>query len=157
MQCVPRADVPGAVAPVEDSIGVMQALFAPFPETVFPRTLNATSLAELMAAPLACSVPLPQGLYQHAKRLFPDLFYLETTTSAHDLHPSLITALQTPWPSGSPTELLLTPFWEAVGYKLPEFAAGHLGIAVSENRSVRCISLYCPIWHWTTHILQLVR
>ena len=35
-----------------------------------------------------------------------------------------------------PTELLLTTFWDTVGYKLPEFAAGHLGIAVSENRSV---------------------
>ncbi len=162
MQFVPRADIPGAVASVDDSIGVMQALFAPFPETVFPRTLNATSLAGLMAAPLACRVPLPQSQYQHAKRLFPDLFCPETTISAHDLHPSLVTALQTSWPTGSPTKLLLTPFWEAVGYKLPEFAAGHLGIAVSENRLVGCISLYCLIWHLdhtycaTCHMIHLV-
>ncbi len=39
-------------------------------------------------------------------------------------------------PTGTPTELLLTSFWDTVGYKLPEFAAGHLGIPVSQNRSV---------------------
>lgn len=129
---------------MDDSIGVMQALFAPFPETTFPKTLNVTSLARLMAAPLACRVPLPQSQYQHANRLFPDLFCSETTTSAHDLHPFLITALQAPWPTGTPTELLLTPFWDTVGYKMPEFAAKHLGMAVSQNRSAG-ISLYCVL------------
>ncbi|DBA94012.1 TPA: hypothetical protein ACH3X1_001664 [Trebouxia sp. C0004] len=127
--------ISGATASVDDSIGVMQALFAPFSETAFPKSLNATSLAGLMAAPLACRVPLPQSQYQHAKRLFPDLFCPETTISAHDLHPFLVTALQTSWPTGTPTELLLTPFWDTVGYKMPEFAAGHLGMAVSQNRN----------------------
>lgn len=118
---------------------------------MFPRTLDTTSLAGLLGAPLACRVPLPQSQYQHANRLFPDLFCPETTISAHDLHPFLITALQASWPTGSPTELLLTSFWDTVGYKLPEFAAGHLGIAVSENRSVGvslqvgCPSCNCPI------------
>ena len=121
---------------MEDSIGVMQSLFAPFPETMFPRTLDTISVAGLLKAPLACKVPLTQSHYQHAYRLFPDLFCPETTTSAHDLHPHLITALQASWPTGTPTELLLTPFWDTVGYRLPEFAAGHLGIAASENRSV---------------------
>ena len=136
MQAFLGAGIPRAVASVEDSIGVMQALFAPFPDTAFPRTLNAASLAGLMAAPLACRVPLPQSQCQHARRLFPDLFCPETTISAHDLHPFLVTALQASWPNGTPTELLLTPFWDTVGYKLPEFAAGHLGMPVSENRSV---------------------
>ncbi len=130
------AGIPRAVTSVEDSIGVMQALFAPFPETTFPRTLDATSLAGLMAAPFACRVPLPQSQYQHARRLFPDLFCPETTTSAHDLHPFLVTALQASWPTGTPTELLLTSFWDTVGYRLPELAAGHLGLPVSQNRSV---------------------
>jgi len=130
------ADIPGAVRSVDDSIGVMQSLFAPFPETMFPRTLDITSLAGLLGAPLACRVPLPQSQYQHTNRLFPCLFCPETTVSAHDLHPFLTTALQASWPTGSPTELLLTTFWDTVGYKLPEFAARHLGIAVSENRSV---------------------
>ncbi|KAL3150158.1 hypothetical protein ABBQ32_000020 [Trebouxia sp. C0010 RCD-2024] len=129
------SDISGAVKSVDGSIGVMQSLFAPFPETMFPRTLDTTSLAGLLGAPLACRVPLPQSQYQHANRLFPDLFCPETTISAHDLHPFLITALQASWPTGSPTELLLTTFWDTVGYKLPEFAAGHLGIAVSENRN----------------------
>ncbi|KAL0023742.1 hypothetical protein WJX77_000108 [Trebouxia sp. C0004] len=129
------ADISGAVKSVDDSIGVMQSLFAPFPEIMFPRTLDTTSLAGLLGAPLACRVPLPQSQYQHANRLFPGLFCPETTISAHDLHPYLITALQASWPTGSPTELLLTTFWDVVGYKLPEFAAGHLGIAVSENRN----------------------
>ena len=121
---------------MDDSIGVMQSLFAPFPEIMFPRTLDTTSLAGLLGTPLACRVPLPQLQYQHANRLFPALFCPETTISAHDLHPYLITALQASWPTGSPTQLLLTTFWDVAGYKLPEFAAGHLGIAVSGNRSV---------------------
>ncbi|KAL0034237.1 hypothetical protein WJX77_004781 [Trebouxia sp. C0004] len=37
--------ISGATASVDDSIGVMQALFAPFSETAFPKSLNATSLA----------------------------------------------------------------------------------------------------------------
>ena len=138
-----HADISGAVKSVDDSIAVMQNLFAPFPETMFPRALDTTSLAGLLGAPLACRVPLTQSQYQHANRLFPDLFCPETSISAHDLHPTLITALQASWPTGSPTELLLTPFWDTVGYKLPEFAAGHLGIAVSENRLV-VVSLWCP-------------
>ena len=112
----------------------MQALFAPFSETAFPKTLNVTSLADLMAAPLTCRVPLPQLLYQHARRLFPDLFCPETTTSAHDLYPFFITALQACWPTGDPTELLLTSFWDTVGYKMPEFAARHLAMPVCQNR-----------------------
>ncbi|DBA97112.1 TPA: hypothetical protein ACH3X1_014883 [Trebouxia sp. C0004] len=139
------ADISGAVKSVDDSIGVMQSLFAPFPEIMFPRTLDTTSLAGLLGAPLACRVPLPQSQYQHANRLFPGLFCPETTISAHDLHPYLITALQASWPTGSPTELLLTTFWDVVGYKLPEFAAGHLGIAVSENS------------FWTMYLLLVVR
>ena len=35
MQFVPHADIPGAVAPVDDSVEIMQALFAPFLETAF--------------------------------------------------------------------------------------------------------------------------
>ena len=68
------AGIPRAVTSVEDSNGVMQALFAPFPETTFPRTLNAASPAGLMPAPLACRVPLPQSQYQHARRLFQTCF-----------------------------------------------------------------------------------
>lgn len=154
LHLVPSAGISGATASVDDSIGVMQALFAPFSETAFPRTLNATSLAGLMAAPLACRVPLPQSQYQHAKRLFPDLFCPETTISAHDLHPFLVTALQALWPTGTPTELLLTTFWDTVGYKMPEFAAGHLGMAVSQNRSAGS-SLYSLVYTRTTHIVQL--
>ena len=33
MQFVPHADIPEAVAPVDDSVEIMQALFAPFLET----------------------------------------------------------------------------------------------------------------------------
>ena len=134
--------MPRAVRSVDGSIGVMQSLFAPFPETMFPRILDTATVSGLLGAPLACRVPLPESQYQHANRLFPDLFCPETTISAHDLHPFLITALQASWPTGTPTELLLTTFWDTVGYKLPEFAAGHLGIAVSQNRSV-VISLWC--------------
>ncbi len=104
------ASTPTAIKSVEDSIWVMQALFAPFPETVFPRTMNASSLSALMTAPLACRVPLPQSQYQHAGRLFPELFCPETTVSAHDLHPILVTTLLASWPTGTPTELLLTIF-----------------------------------------------
>jgi len=121
---------------VDDSAGITQALLAPFPEIAFPETLNVTSLAGLLTAPLACKVSLPQSQYQHSGGLFPGLIYPEATISAHNLHPFLITALQALWPTGTPTELLLIPFWDTVGYKLPEFAAGPLGIAVSENRSV---------------------
>lgn len=127
---------------MDDSAGVMQALLAPFPETAFPKTLNVTSLADLLAAPLVCKVPLPQSRYQHSGGLFPDLFCPEATISAHNLHPFLITALQASWPTGTPTEFLLAPFWDTVGYRLPEFAAGTLGIAVSQNRSVGT-RLYC--------------
>ncbi|KAL0029368.1 hypothetical protein WJX77_002499 [Trebouxia sp. C0004] len=42
--------------------------------------------------------------------------------------------LSTPWPTGSPTELLYTPFWATVGYGLPEVIGRQLGLNVSESR-----------------------
>lgn len=139
---VHHADIPRAIMSVDNSAGVMQALFAPFPQTTFPRTLDTTALTRLLTAPLACRVPLSPSAHAHNSRLFPDLFCSDPTMSAYDLDYCLLSALKLPWPTGSATELLLTSFWDGVGYKLPEIAAGHLGIAVSENRSVD-ISLCC--------------
>ncbi|KAL0035770.1 hypothetical protein WJX77_002100 [Trebouxia sp. C0004] len=38
------------------------------------------------------------------------------------------------WPTGAPTELLYTPFWETVGYGLPEDIGRQLGLNISKSR-----------------------
>jgi len=45
-------------------------------------------------------------------------------------------SLQTPWPTGPPSELLYTPFWATVGYGLPEVIGCQLGLNISESGCV---------------------
>jgi len=61
---------------------------------------------------------------------------METTASAPLLATTLVKAVQTPWPTGPPTEFLYTPFWETVGYGLPEVIGRQLGLNISESRFV---------------------
>ncbi len=127
----------------------MDALFAPFDEATFPKQLSVPQLTKLLESPLATRVPLPPSTFQSVYQLYPDLFVQETTESAPLLAPTLVKSLQTPWPTGSPTELLYTPFWSTVGYGLPEFIGRRLGLNISENRCVAlgraiCITAASP-------------
>ena len=119
----------------DDSAGDMHALFAPFQDATFPKSLDAASVAALMAVPLACRDPVPPLQLAYATSLFPDPFCLEATTSAFQPLPFHIRALQATWPEGNPTEAMLTPSWHKVDYSLPELAARHLGIDACQCRS----------------------
>ncbi|DBB07141.1 TPA: hypothetical protein ACH3X1_011712 [Trebouxia sp. C0004] len=112
----------------------MDTLFAPFDGATFPRQLSVPQLTKLLESPLATQVPLPPSTYQSVHQLYPDLFVEETNASAPLLASTLVKSLQTPWPTGSPTELLYTPFWATVGYGLPEVIGRQLGLNVSESR-----------------------
>jgi len=120
----------------DHSLAVMDALFAPFDEAAFPKQLSVSNLINLLESPLATRVPLPPSTYQSVNHLYPDLFTMETTASAPLLATTLVKAVQTPWPTGPPTELLYTPFWETVGYGLPEDIGRQLGLNISKSRFV---------------------
>ena len=123
----------------DHSLAIMDALFAPFDEAAFPRQLSVPQLTKLLESPLSMRVPLPPSTYQSVHQLYPDLFAQETTASAPLLAPTLVKFLQTPWPTGSPTELLYTPFWATVGYGLPEVIGRQLGLNISESRCVATV------------------
>ncbi|KAL0032436.1 hypothetical protein WJX77_000530 [Trebouxia sp. C0004] len=129
------AESTGTIQTLADhSLAIMDALFAPFDEPTFPRQLSVLQLTKLLESPLATRVPLPPSTFQSVYQLYPDLFVQETTASAPLLAPTLVRSLQTPWPTGSPTELLYTPFWSTVGYGLPELIGRQLGLNISESR-----------------------
>ena len=100
-------------------------------------------LIKLLESPLATRVPLPPSTCPSVHQLYPDLFVQQSTASAPLLAPTLVKALQTPWPAGSPTELLYTPFWATVGYGLPEVIDRELGLTVSESRCVATARALC--------------
>jgi len=127
----------------DHSLAIMDALFAPFDEATFPRQLSVPQLTNLLESPLATRVPLPPSTFQSVHQLYPDLFVQETTASAPLLAPTLVRSLQTPWPTGSPTELLYTPFWATVGYGLPELIGRQLGLNISESRCVALGRVIC--------------
>ncbi len=125
----------------DHSRAIMNALFAPFDEATFPRQLSVPQLSKLLESPLAAHVPLPPSTYQSVHQLYPDLFVEETIASAPLLASTLVNSLQTPWPTGSPTELLYTPFWAAVGYGLPEVIGRQLGLNISQSRCVALVQV----------------
>jgi hypothetical protein len=46
----------------------------------------------------------------------------------------IIGALTAAWPAGTPSELLYTPYWNAIGYDLPEYAGKMLEFGAVVNR-----------------------
>ncbi len=122
------------VQPVDNSMQIMNTLFAPFPEAAFPKRLNVPWLVTLLDAPLAAQVPVGYSTYQSVYQLYPDLFSLETDFSAPRVAPSLVTAVLMEWPTGPATELLYTPFWDFVGYNFPEVFGRRLQLSISESR-----------------------
>ena len=119
---------------VDHSRAIMDALFASFDETNFPRQLSVPQLTKLLESPLATHVPLPSSTYQSVHQMYPDLFVEETFASAPMLASTLVKALQIPWPTGPPSELLYTQFWSNVGYALPEVIGRQMGLNISESR-----------------------
>ena len=121
----------------------MDALFAPFDEAAFPKQLSVLQLTKLLESPFATRILLPPSTFQSVHQLYPDLFVQETTASAPLLASTLMRSLQTPWPTGSPTQLLYTPFWASVGYGLPELIGRQLGLNICESRCVALGRVIC--------------
>ncbi|KAL0035830.1 hypothetical protein WJX77_004656 [Trebouxia sp. C0004] len=48
----------------DHSLAIMDALFAPFDEAIFPRQLSVPQLTKLLESPLATRVPLPPSIFQ---------------------------------------------------------------------------------------------
>ncbi len=127
----------GSMQPVADhSLAIMDALFAPFDAASFPKQLSVPQLTQLLEAPFATRVPLAPSTYQYLQHLYPDLFTPEASTSAPLLVTTLLTALQSPWPTGPPSVFLYTPFWANVGYGFPEAIGRRLGLNITECRFV---------------------
>ncbi len=120
----------------DHSLAIMDALFAPFDAASFPSQLNVPQLTQLLEAPFATCVPLAPSDYQYLQHLYPDLFTIEASTSAALLVPTLLTPLQTPWPTGPPSVFLYTPFWASVGYSFPEAIGRRLGLNITTCRFV---------------------
>ena len=112
-------------------------MFAPFEEASFPLTLQPLALQQLLATPLAARCPIPPVLWPYFNQLASNLFEQDPTRIAPELQIALGSALKTREPRGSPTELLLTPFWTSLGVGLPELASAILGLDIVINRFVR--------------------
>lgn len=66
--------------------------------------------------------------------LFPGLFREDVSRAAPRLRSRLHEALSAMWPKGTPSELTYSPFWDIVGYGLPEFAGHFLNENFVQNR-----------------------
>ncbi|BDA48582.1 probable crinkler effector protein 8 [Coccomyxa sp. Obi] len=138
----------GAVAtplPVDRTIDVAAQLFAAFNFDGFPARLHRSELMQLLSAPLPVKVPVPGSLYPRYEELYPGLFEPSDSSTAVVLADRLAEALRKPWPRGEPpSELMYTPFWDAVGYGLPEFASGLLQFDAVVTRNVVDSSISLP-------------
>ena len=123
-----------SVAPTISDFSVMEAIFAPFEEPALFHAWDPQALHSLLTQPLAARCPVPASQWPHYRLLAEDLFELESSTTAPQLLSALGAALHAPWPTGTPSELLYTPFWATVGLGLPEFASSILGFDVRINR-----------------------
>ena len=123
-----------SVAPTISDFSVMEAMFAPFKEPALFHAWDPQALHSLLTQPLAARCPVPASQWPHYRLLAEDLFELESSTTAPQLLSALGAALHAPWPTGTPSELLYTPFWATVGLGLPEFASSILGFDVKINR-----------------------
>ena len=117
-----------SVAPTISDFSVMEAIFAPFEEPALFHAWDPQALHSLLTQPLAARCPVPASQWPHYRLLAEDLFELESSTTAPQLLSALGAALHAPWPTGTPSELLYTPFWATVGLGCQTLRAASLAL-----------------------------
>jgi hypothetical protein len=121
------------------SVEYADRLFVPFSEAEFPRQLEPLRLQQLLVRSPATLIPVSAQNLNTTRQLWTDqdhpLFTPATSDQAAGrLWARLIMALDASWPSGMPSELLYTPYWNAIGYDLPEYAGKMLEFGAVVNR-----------------------
>lgn len=118
---------------VDSSVEVARKLFAVFPQ--MPLELEEGRLRELLNTPPACTVPVSATELGGNLELWPmdweggALFKLaQQGEHCRKLQFMLEKALRATWPSGTPSQLLYTPYWNDVGWALPKAVADLLEV-----------------------------
>jgi len=105
-----------------------------FPESLFVTSLHAASIQCMLEAELQTMIPVPDAYLMLYTNLYPGLFRSSSVDSAFALLQSVSHGLSVPLPLGRPTELYYTPFWQAVGFGLPEFICQLLSVPLDSSR-----------------------
>jgi hypothetical protein len=105
-----------------------------FPESLFVTSLHAASIQCMLEAELQTKIPVPDAYLMLYTNLYPGLFRSSSVDSAFALLQSVSHGLSVPLPLGRPTELYYTPFWQAVGFGLPEFICQLLSVPLDSSR-----------------------
>ncbi len=88
----------------------------------------------MLEAELQTKIPVPDAYLMLYTNLYPGLFRSSSVDSAFALLQSVSHGLSLPLPLGRPTELYSTPFWQAVGFGLPEFICQLLSVPLDSSR-----------------------
>ena len=103
-------------------------MIASFGEPALFHAMDAQTLHSLLTQPLAARCPVPVSQWPHYQLLAEHLFELESSTTAPRLLSALGAALHAPFPTGTPSELLYTPFWATVGLGCQSSRAASLAL-----------------------------
>lgn len=88
----------------------------------------------MLEAELQTQIPVPDMQLTHFNSLFPDLFRSSSVENAIPLLQIVGLGLETPAPRGRASELYYTPFWQAIGFGLPEFLCRLLHVPLESSR-----------------------
>ncbi len=88
----------------------------------------------MLEAELQTRIPVPNRYLQSYTNLYPGLFCSSSTDIAFELLHLVSYGLSVPFPLGRATELYHTPFWQAVGFGLPELMGRLLGVPLDSSR-----------------------
>ncbi len=118
----------------DSSITVAEELFASFSEELFSPELDVQTLKRMLIQPVKVQVPVAAPVFEMYHTLMPMLYRSSNTENAKAMANRLDSALATSWPTGAPSELNSTGFWDLLGFKLPEFAQQYVDCGVSCSR-----------------------
>ncbi|KAK9802763.1 hypothetical protein WJX73_010013 [Symbiochloris irregularis] len=139
---------PPAVIRADTDKPVARALFAPFDESSFPRSLDAVRLRALLQTAPQSLVPCAEAEFseivaQWASSL-PPLFTASHSEAAPKLSSFLTDAITAHFPPQMWAESLLTPTWDKLGCALPSLMAQLCGLPITFRRHVVDASLTTP-------------
>ncbi len=87
----------------------------------------------MLEAELQTRIPVPNAYLQSYTDLYPGLFCSSSTEIAFELLQLVSYGLSVTLPRGRATELYYTPFWQAVGFGLPELMSRLLSVPLDSS------------------------
>jgi len=135
VQVLPSSANPSPQRSLEDATEDVASQLCPvFPEPSFVTSLHPASIQCMLEAELQTKIPVPEAYFTtFYDSLYPGLFRSSSVDSAILLLQSVSQGLSVPLPLGRPTELYYTPFWQAIGFGLPEFICQLLGVPLDSS------------------------